>query len=444
MPPTAEEIAQLRLARRLKKLELEALGAAAADFIQRPMLAVSPDGLRLKLKIMTYNMLAQALIRRKLFPTSGAALKWGPRSQALLAEMHYYRPHVMCLQELDYIQYNLFWKAQFGAMGYDSKFHRLGIKNHGVAIVYDRSVFVCTHLLHVSFDKVDTGAVAPSCITNNVALLASLEFKPRAAASTTKRGIIVGTTHLFWHPFGTYERTRQTYIILQKLKEFQQLLQSINEGSDWVSFLAGDFNSQPFDTPYLSLTSKPVKYEGRGVTVLGCSMSYEYSEARKTVTLAETPEDAEAVAAADPAAQPKDPVPDTFVLSDEQRNTVHAMEELHNAIDRRAISLYSVGYRHVHPENAGLDNDRHEPFFSNWAHAWRGLLDYIFVVTPWDQQYDCTKVDSVADVAANQGVRLLKLLRLPHPDEMGPEPSGQPRTGQYPSDHLCLMAEVEL
>ena len=44
----------------------------------------------------------------------------------------------------------------------------------------------------------------------------------------------------------------------------------------------------------------------------------------------------------------------------------------------------------------------------------------------------------------DQGIRILRLLRMPEAQEMGLEPSGQPRLGQYASDHLCLVAEVEL
>ena len=47
-------------------------------------------------------------------------------------------------------------------------------------------------------------------------------------------------------------------------------------------------------------------------------------------------------------------------------------------------------------------------------------------------------------IETQQKVRLLKLLRLPRGEEMGDEPSGQPRLGQYPSDHFALMSEIEI
>lgn len=48
------------------------------------------------------------------------------------------------------------------------------------------------------------------------------------------------------------------------------------------------------------------------------------------------------------------------------------------------------------------------------------------------------------DLAEQYKIKLTKLLRLPTPEEMGSPPSGQPRMHQYPSDHLSIMAEVQL
>jgi RNA exonuclease NGL2 len=100
-----------------------------------------------------------------------------------------------------------------------------------------------------------------------------------------------------------------------------------------------------------------------------------------------------------------------------------------------------VGYKSVDPKNAGLDNERNEPFFSNWANTWRGLLDYIFIIKDWDIGTDKREVDSICTFETENDVRINKLLKLPHPDEMG---LGQPRENEYPSDHLCMIADISL
>ncbi|EGV65000.1 hypothetical protein CANTEDRAFT_103766 [Yamadazyma tenuis ATCC 10573] len=217
----------------------------------------------------------------------------------------------------------------------------------------------------------------------------------------------------------------------------------------WYTFFAGDFNSQPFDTPYLSVTSKPVHYSSRAKTVISCSLSFQYSKNRgiKESEAEKNSEDEEEGGNIEKFGkdQPRDPVPESFVATEEQLQLVNAMENLHNNLDVRAISLYSVAYKHVDPKNAGADNERNEPMYSNWAHSWRGLLDYIFVISSWDLSEDYSKkIDSIDELANTENIRLTKLLRLPRGEEMGEEPSGQPRLGQYPSDHFCLMAEVEL
>ncbi|ODQ78089.1 hypothetical protein BABINDRAFT_172525 [Babjeviella inositovora NRRL Y-12698] len=441
---------------------------AELRFIKRPMLSVPGcvkeqravlEGVpeKLPITIMTYNLLAQALIRRKLFPTSGDALKWSRRSRVLLAEFKQYKSDILLLQEVDFVQYKSFWKDEFEKMGYALAYHRAGAKNHGVAIVWQKHLFEMKNQCFIDYDRTDTGDVLPRTITRNVGLIAALEFTPQLKKkypNTTRSGILIGTTHLFWHPFGTYERARQTYIILAKFKEFAHTMSVVhNKGAPgkWFQFFGGDFNSQPFDAPYLSITRKPVVYDERCRRVVECSTSYIYSKNRGAVENENSNGDEDEENEEEPGGnvekfgdQPKDPVPESFTPTPEQSLLVQQITDLHNALDMRVISLYSIGYKSTHPENSGTDNDRNEPAFSNWAHAWRGLLDYIFVVTAWDVTSDCRQVDSVEDVSRTTGVELRKLLRMPEPAEMGEEPSGQPRAGMYGSDHLCMIAEVDL
>lgn len=487
---TPEYIAEQRRLRELKKAQLLAERIAngenpenekvppALRFIRRPLLDIpgqKPNS-GLPISIMTYNVLAQALIRRSLFPTNGSALKWGNRSQVLLSEFKHYDCDILCLQELDFIQYNSFWKLELARLGYLSQYYRSGTKNHGVAIFYKQEKFIHKNSMHINYDKEDCGAVRNSTPTLNVGLMVYLEFSEtvlKKCPSLSRDGIIVGTTHLFWHPFGTYERSRQTFIVLKQMKEFTRILNLVNGGNkSFYRFFAGDFNSQPFDTPYLSITAKPVKYTSRAKNVIGRGLAHDWNKKKSKkrdgeenlqpnhdcneaanpqnniVNVKHQGEDLkeESISNDDEELDLDDnPVPENFVFTGEALEKIHQMEQLHNDLDMRAISLYSVGYHLVHKENSGLDNDRREPFFSNWAHAWRGLLDYIFVIDEWDKEESFTnKIDTLEDLEQKNHVKLLGLVRLPTAEEMGPEPSGQPRAGQYPSDHLCMIAKIEL
>lgn len=67
--------------------------------------------------------------------------------------------------------------------------------------------------------------------TRNVALFVALKFKHRTG------GIIVGTTHLFWHPQHVYERARQTGILMREARKFRD--DDDAAWRDWPVFVAG-------------------------------------------------------------------------------------------------------------------------------------------------------------------------------------------------------------
>ncbi|CAM9018657.1 unnamed protein product [Wickerhamomyces anomalus] len=456
---TPEYIAEQRAKREAaKKAKKDALIAQGIDpeqvdtppdlrFISRPILKIPRDESDplfskngVNVKIMTYNVLAQALIRRTLFPTSGNAVKWFKRSQVLLSEFKHYNCDVLLLQEVDHVQFNSFWRSEFEKLGYGAVFNRWGDKNHGVAIFFRNSLFDVTDRMYIDYDKEESGNIPPRTVTKNVGLILALKFKDsilQEFPETDKKGILVGTTHLFWHPFGTYERTRQTYVILNKFREFINRVQVLQKGS-WFHFFGGDFNAQPYDAPYLSITSKPIHYDTRCKTVIECSTSFQYSKLREG--LEDEDEDGGNIEKFGEN-QPQHPVPDSFTPTEEQAQIVKDMEDLHNLQPMRAISLYSVAYKLLHPENSGLDNEKGEPEVSNWAHAWRGLLDYIFYITEWDLKSD-SQVKSLSEFEQLTNVKINGLLRMPPGKEMTEH--GQPHEGEYPSDHLCMIADLTL
>ncbi|EDK46644.1 conserved hypothetical protein [Lodderomyces elongisporus NRRL YB-4239] len=545
---TPEYIAEQRRLREERKAkerkEKEAHGVfdgpePQEKFIKRPFLAL-PNEVgngndevgetpKLSVKIMSYNILAQCLIRRSLFPTNGKILKWYIRKEILLAELRWYDPDILCLQECDKLQFHNFWQSELAKLGYECKFHRYNTKNHGLVIAYKTEIFLIKHQSFIKYDQdvkplkanckageasevnqdCDRVELPPARIqTKNVGFMCYLEFKQsvleRFPYLKQRNGVIIGTTHAFWHPFGTYDRTRQMYIILHKFREFHHTMQVLSKNKfPFYSFFTGDLNSEPFDAPYLSLVEKPVSYEGQVKNVLGCSLSYVYSsdrdldesedeipegaehveeqkngreEEKKEEEKEEEKEEKEDAAAAaedsndsltelantlgineDNLSQtpdlerdsreierlqnPDTPEPSKFEPTEKQDRMMQQLADAHNDLPLRAISLYSAGYSLVHPDNA--QNCRNEPEFSNWVDKWVGMLDYILMIVPWNKQQDTRKIDTPQDLEKHN-VKIKKLLKLPKPEEMGPKPNGQPRLYQYPSDHLCIMAEIEL
>lgn len=447
-PITPEMIEEKRKLREQKKLMRQELINQGLDpdnpnqkpkYIKRELIEIPHDGNSsgeqpsVSIKIMSYNLLAQALIRRTLFPENGDILKWSNRSKILIQEIKNYNCDILCLQEVDLIQHKSFWKPQLESVGFHTKFYRGIDKNHGISIFYKESMFKLVDTCLIDFDKEKSGDIKPRTVTKNAGLILGLALK-----SNPENVLIIGTAHLFWHPFGTYERTRQTYLILKKSMEFESRIKSLNpDVKKFWKFFGGDFNSQPFDAPYLSITAKPIKYDERCLRVISCSTSYTFSKLREGDT---GDEEEGGNIEKYGENQPKDPVPESFEPTEEQIDLVDSIEKLHNDLPLRAISLYSVAYKLIDSNNSGIDNDRGEPFFSNWAHTWRGMLDYIFLIKSWDGT-DASNVDELSDFESENDIVIEKLLKLPHPDEMD---KGQPRTGEYPSDHLCIIAQIGL
>ncbi|GEQ67863.1 hypothetical protein JCM33374_g1529 [Metschnikowia sp. JCM 33374] len=399
------------------------------SYIRRPILSIpgSEPGNGPQISIMTYNTLAQALINRKRYPTSGKALRWGNRSKAMFEEIGDYSPDILCLQEVDVSTWDSEWKPTLQKQGYQAVFHASRQKRHGVAIAFKTSKFACLSHMLVDYDNEITEGMDRSKITDNVGLFVYLSFDAtylEGCSPPTKKGLLVGTTHLYWHAFASFERTRQTYLLLKSCKQFASNTRTLF-GADltFYTYLAGDFNSQPFDAAYLSITEKPVEYKGITKNGLGRSIVYDWLGTTKS--------------------EDENPDPEHFDFTPETSLQISKVQNLHNSIDLRAISLYSVGYGHVHPENSGLDNNKNEPLFSNWTDTWKGLIDYICVVCDW-QNTNNTQIDSLDQFTAASSMKLLGLLKMPSKEDMGPESFGLPQPGMYPSDHLCMMATLEL
>lgn len=372
------------------------------DFIKRPLLQVaqSVPSRGVRIKLMTYNVLAQCLIRRELFPENGDALKWKWRSKVLASEISYYNPDIICLQEVDKDKVEAHWRPKFKKMGLSMVFSTLAVKPHGNIIAYRDSMFDLVGDEMINYDDLIIPDAPRQIESRNTGVFVTLFNK------TIGKKIIVGTTHLFWHPVGSYERTRQMSLFLRRSSE----LADQNPGS--VVLLAGDFNSECFDGPYMYATGKSVEEKSETFQIMENSAAHVFTRGLME-------------GFNDPSEESED---GTSVDNAAGRKKIKALAEYFNSTPAKFISTYGMHYSSVHPENVHPKSTG-EPVFSNWAHSWRGLLDYIFVL----------QTEKPSD---NTQVTVTQLLRLPSPKEMGPEPSGQPRLGQYPSDHLSMMAEL--
>ncbi|KAF9171065.1 hypothetical protein BGX20_008148 [Mortierella sp. AD010] len=220
---------------------------------------------------MTYNLLAQSLVRRDMFPyASQKALRWKFRRQNILQEFLAFGPDLACLQEVDF--WDEFYYPNLTKAGYETAYYKNNNKKHGCAIIWRRSRFEKVEQKTLEYDDIGQ----PTFMTGNIGLMVGLRPlqhtnenpDPNAdmvladeedgeestgngangdGETKIPGGILVATTHLFWRPDGSYERLRQASILLEKIKEWNQTL-------DFTVLLGGDFNTTPRDAAYRVMT----------------------------------------------------------------------------------------------------------------------------------------------------------------------------------------------
>lgn len=218
-----------------------------------------PDGRsnRQKVRLVSWNILAQGLVRRTLFPGSDC-LKFKDRSIGLTAELSSRTGHgwdVGCFQEVDRMDVHGETMTNDGFSYIYEKGYRQ--KQHGLLVAWRRDLFgeKAHRQLTIDLDAESVASTnepvrtACSRVTRNIGLFVAL-----CTASASSPGLIVATTHLFWHPMHAYERARQSGILVRKLQEFRNEL-----GEQWNEapcILAGDFNDQPHSATYRLLTGR--------------------------------------------------------------------------------------------------------------------------------------------------------------------------------------------
>ncbi|KNZ56199.1 hypothetical protein VP01_2470g6 [Puccinia sorghi] len=381
------------------------------------------------------GILAQCLVRRSLFPGSDC-LKWKDRGPTITQEILDYAPDVICLQEVDRVAEH---SRVLSEAGYDMEYEIGGYetegKQHGLMVCWKRTKLRQRGRSIVRLDEEETGSgrVGLSRTTRNVGLIVGLEWLAEDPDDDDGLVVVVGTAHLFWHPRYVYERARQTAFLVRALHAFQQTLQSPHT----PLFLAGDFNDQPVGPSYRLLcgASMPqyqldLLHESR---LVHQSVDLLNNMSHHTYTTLEGDEDR--VFKDVRPARAEDgllTLPELRALVGPQKwrslygHWGHGMvgEEGNRFMDRRAEEDGAA--EDDGSEGAGL----FEPMWTNFTPLWRATLDYIWVLTP----------DS-AESSSRCQVEVLALLPSHRTDAMLP---GLPRLGIEPSDHVPLMALVQL
>lgn len=416
-------------------------------------------------RLMTYNVLAQSLIRRTMFPHSGKILKWPARSQVLESELQFYAPDLLVMQEVD-VQKMDHWRRVVKEMGLQMRWFAEPTKTHGLVIAY-RSEWEFVDELKVLLDLVPkdsdpTGASDASNVASDSVDLSSSTTVPTSSElelglSDTKnvgyalvlriplvaRDLIIGTTHLYWHPQGSFERARQLCSLSSQLLDF-----AAAHHPNAPIFLAGDFNSSPEDLPYALLMNMS---HPDTETIFDRSIRYisarvqraEFLNSRSHINTDDEAIKAEVPSLEDLAAN----VPETIV-SQHRSALLASYARLRK---RTSISSVYSSYTQVddsHPVNntsAPVSSQAPEslfgePAYSNWTLGWKGLLDYMFYFAPVADETLSSSTFSNSTLVPK--VKVSSLLQIPSPKNM--DPKGIPQSNLFPSDHLALLAELQI
>ncbi|XP_024145218.1 nocturnin isoform X1 [Oryzias melastigma] len=206
-------------------------------------------------RVMQWNILAQALgegvdnfVRCPL-----DALCWSQRKCLLLEEILTYRPHILCLQEVDHY-YDTFEPVLAG-LGYSGHFCPkpyspcLDVEGNngpdGCALFYDRSRF---ELL----DSTSTRLYAIMIPTNQVAVVTTLRCR------ITGNFVCVAVTHLKARSGWEWLRSAQGSDLLWQLQNLTNKL-SAGLGDDNIPLLiCGDFNAVPTEDVYRHFAVSPL------------------------------------------------------------------------------------------------------------------------------------------------------------------------------------------
>jgi len=331
---------------------------------------------------------------------------------------------IMCLQEVDRLEKLLPVLAE---AGYSHAYAAGPGKKHGCLIVYGKDKFtkIDERVIHydneeLRQDECEMARRGSSIRSTNIAFMSAL----RRNDSETK-GVVVATTHLFWHAKYAYERARQAGILVREVAKFRKDIGH----DDWPCVISGDFNFAPDDPTYSLLVGDPLLPAQR--ETLSSSRVVHVTidpEVPPTIASTEGKEGGDGlenhpdriITNARPA------MPSDGLLTDAELVELYATP-LRSAYDEgllkhressQDVKTYATSRTDFEPSRRGAN----EPEWTSYTHYWKSVLDYIFILDPHNSRTTITGFS-----------------QPPRSEDVDP---GLPRKGVCGSDHISLSAEI--
>lgn len=305
-----------------------------------------------------------------------------------------YSSDIICLQEVDQLDS---LKASLRHHNYTTCFGTQNDnstqKKHGLVIFYHKD-FQLIHSKQISYDEHPKWPISRK--TNNVGLIAVIR-------TSSHTGLFVATTHLFWHPAFVYERTRQTYILIEQCQQLRKELDL-----DYPIILSGDFNSEPHELVYQAMVGGTIDDKERQRVNLS-----RVSHSSVTEDIDVPPEQGANLPITNSI--PNDNAPSV----DELISAFDDMPKFLSAYDTNTASTQEC-YSHRDASVKGRKG-ANEPYLTNYMPKFGMLtLDYILF-------------------ESRRGITTEATLSIPPSDTLKP---GLPKLDTTASDHLMLVAQL--
>ncbi|KAG7453344.1 hypothetical protein JOB18_009572 [Solea senegalensis] len=213
------------------------------------------------IRMMQWNVLAQALGEGldSFVQCPLEALSWSHRKYLIIEEILTYRPHILCLQEVDHYYDTL--QPVLAGLGYSSNFCPkpwspcLDVEGNngpdGCALFFDQSRFELV-------DSISIRLCAMRIPTNQVAVMTMLRCR------ITEKCVCVAVTHLKARAGWDWLRSAQGSDLLRHLQNLVQKHPGAPTGdpsSDIPLLICGDFNAIPNEEVYQRFVTSPLSLD---------------------------------------------------------------------------------------------------------------------------------------------------------------------------------------
>ncbi|KAK0084782.1 hypothetical protein PV326_006154 [Microctonus aethiopoides] len=223
-------------------------------------------------RITSYNILANTYAdsdysRGVLFPYCPPyALTIDYRKLLVIKELIGYNSDIICLQEVDKKVYENDMKPALSSLNYDSIFNTKGELSEGLAILYNKIRFelldtkmemmsenvYSNEIFKSVWEKITNEHTQKRFLNRNTSVL----IVTLRSLENPKEILVIGNTHLYFHPDADHIRLLQAYYALTACQSTAANIQEKHPEHNVTLMLCGDFNSTPIDGVYELLTKK--------------------------------------------------------------------------------------------------------------------------------------------------------------------------------------------